>query len=213
MLPRVLQLLPSIRRRLQQNSQATIRKDKKGTLRQLGVRRQGTKGIQRTKDKTHQSTSTSLLRPPRTDQDRNRHLKIRLLPNPISAIQGRARRPVAYWSKTMSHAECNYDIHDKELLAIVQAFDEWKRYTRGSLRPVRVLTDHKNLVTFTTTKELRERQAQWVQELSQYNLKNEYRQGKEGGKPDALIRWEGDLPTAGDKSLTRNVGILLPKER
>jgi len=38
-------------------------------------------------------------------------------------------RPVAYRSKTMSDAECNYDIHDKELLAIVQAFHKWKRYT------------------------------------------------------------------------------------
>jgi len=35
-------------------------------------------------------------------------------------------RPVAYRSKTMSDAECNHDIHDKELLAIVQAFHEWK---------------------------------------------------------------------------------------
>jgi len=52
-----------------------------------------------------------------------------------------------------------------------------------------------------------------MQELSQYNFKIEDRLGKEGGKPDALRRREGDLPTAGDKRLTRNVGILLPKER
>jgi len=52
-----------------------------------------------------------------------------------------------------------------------------------------------------------------MQELSQYNLKIEYRLGKEGGKRDALRRREGDLPTAGDKRLTRNVGILQPKKR
>jgi len=52
-----------------------------------------------------------------------------------------------------------------------------------------------------------------MQELSQYNFKIDYRPGKEGGKPDALTRRGGDLPTAGDKRLTRNVGILLPKER
>jgi len=120
---------------------------------------------------------------------------------------------VAYRSKTMSDAECHYDIKDKELLAIVQAFHEWKRYTRGNPKPIRVLTDHKKLVTFMTTKELNERQARWMQERSQYNFKIEYRPGKEGGKPDALTRREGDLPTAGDKRLTRNVGILLPKER
>jgi len=52
-----------------------------------------------------------------------------------------------------------------------------------------------------------------MQELSQYNFKIEYWPGKEGGKRDALTRGEGDLPTAGDKRLTRNMGILLPKER
>jgi len=113
----------------------------------------------------------------------------------------------------MSDAKCNYDVHDKEQLAIVQAFHEWKRYKRANPKLIRVLTDHKNLVTFMTTKEPNERQARWMQELSQYNFKIEYRPGKEGGKRDALTRREGDLPMAGDKRLTRNVGILLPKER
>ena len=53
----------------------------------------------------------------------------------------------------MSNAQCNYNIHDKELLATLQAFHEWKRYTRGSWKPARVLTDHKNLVPFMTMKE------------------------------------------------------------
>jgi len=88
MLPRLLQLLPMVYRRFQQNSQATICKDKKEMRRQLGVGRQGTKGIRRAKDKTHHSPSTSILRPPRTNQDRNRRLKIRLLRNSISAMQG-----------------------------------------------------------------------------------------------------------------------------
>jgi len=113
----------------------------------------------------------------------------------------------------MSDAECHYNIHNKELLAIVQAFHEWKRYTRGSPKPIRVLTHHKNLVTFMTTKELKERQAQLIQELGQYNFKIQYRPGKEGGKPAPLTRREGDLPTAGDKRRTSNVGILLPRER
>jgi len=86
----------------------------------------------------------------------------------------------------MLDAECNYDIHDEELLAIVQAFHEWKRYSRGNPKPIRVLRDHKNLVTFMTTKELNERQARWMQEHTQYNLKIEYRPGNQGGKPDAL---------------------------
>jgi len=43
-------------------------------------------------------------------------------------------RPLAYQSKTMSDAECNYDIHNKERLAIVEAFHKWKHYTSGSLK-------------------------------------------------------------------------------
>jgi len=97
----------------------------------------------------------------------------------------------------MSDTESNYDIHDKELLAIVEPFYEWKRYMRGNPKPIRVLTDHKNSVTFMTTKELNERQARWKRELSQYDFKIEYRPGKEGRKPDALTRRERELPTAG----------------
>ena len=64
-----------------------------------------------------------------------------------------------------------------------------------------------------TTKELSERQARWQRFLSQYNFKIEYRPGREGGKPDALTRRSGDQPTTGDTRLTRNVGILLPKDQ
>ena len=64
-----------------------------------------------------------------------------------------------------------------------------------------------------TTNELNEQQARWMQELTQYSFKIEYRPGKPGGKPEPRTRREGDLPTVGDKGLTRNVGILLPKER
>jgi len=62
-------------------------------------------------------------------------------------------RPLADQSETMLDAECNYDIHHKELLAIIQVFHKWKRYTRGSAKPVRVLRNYKNLVTVMTTKE------------------------------------------------------------
>jgi len=89
MLLRFLQLLPRIYRRFQQDSLTTIRKDKKGMHWQLGVGRQRAKSIRRTKDKAHHSTSTGLLRPPRTDQNRNRRLKICLLRHTISTMPGR----------------------------------------------------------------------------------------------------------------------------
>jgi len=52
-----------------------------------------------------------------------------------------------------------------------------------------------------------------MQELSQYTFKIEYRPEEEGVGPDALTRREGDLLTAEDRRLIRNVGILRPKER
>ena len=122
-------------------------------------------------------------------------------------------KPIAYRAKTMKLAECNYDVHDNELLAIVQALKEWRRYLKGSGQHFWVLTDHKNLIRFTTTKELTERQIRWSEVLSGFDFKIDYRPGKEGGKPDALTRRKADMPQEGDERLTQKERILLPKEK
>jgi len=88
MFDRVLQLLQRVHRRIQQDSQTTIRKDKKEMHLQLGVGRQRTTSIRGIKDKTQHATSTGLLRPPRTDQNRNRCFKIPLLRYIITAMSG-----------------------------------------------------------------------------------------------------------------------------
>ena len=104
-------------------------------------------------------------------------------------------RPVAYRSKTMSKAECNYNIHDKELLAIMQVLKEWRQYCPGSKYTVKILTDDKNLVPFTTTKTLNSRQIRWSEELGNFDINIEYRPGLEGGKSEALTRRSEDMPT------------------
>ena len=103
-------------------------------------------------------------------------------------------RPVAYLSQKMTAPECNYEIYDKELLAIVRAFEEWKPELAGTENPVKVLTDHKNLEYFMSTKVLNRRQARWAEFLSEFNFKISYRPGKQGTKPDSLTRRTGDLP-------------------
>jgi len=60
--------------------------------------------------------------------------------------------PVAFHSRTFSAPELNYDVHDKELLAIFEAFKIWRHYLEGSASPIDVVTDHKNLEYFSTTK-------------------------------------------------------------
>jgi len=73
----------------QQDGQTTICKNKKGMHWQLGMGRQGTTSIRRVKDNTHHGTSTGLLRPPGTDQNRNGRLKIRLFRHTITAMPRR----------------------------------------------------------------------------------------------------------------------------
>ena len=62
--------------------------------------------------------------------------------------------PVAFHSCTFTGPELNYDVHDKELLAIFEAFKHWWHYLEGSAEPVDIVTDHKNLEYFSTTKVL-----------------------------------------------------------
>lgn len=61
----------------------------------------------------------------------------------------------------MTPAELNYEIHDKQRLAIIDAVLAWRQYLEGSEHPINILTDHKNL---------------------------EYTPGNQGAKPDALAR-------------------------
>jgi hypothetical protein len=96
--------------------------------------------------------------------------------------------PVASHSRKFTPAEINYEIHDKELLVIVDCFKVWRRYLEGAMHTIQVYSDHQNLEYFTTTKVLNWRQARWAQELTGVDFKIFYRPGKQNGKPDALSR-------------------------
>ena len=60
--------------------------------------------------------------------------------------------PITFYSCSFNPAELNYDTHDKELLAIFEAFKHWHQYLKGSTIPIDVVTDHKNLEYFAMTK-------------------------------------------------------------
>ena len=64
---------------------------------------------------------------------------------------------VTYFSTCMIPAERNYDIYDKELLAIICAFKEWRPELKEAAEQVQVITDHKNLEYFMITKQLSRR--------------------------------------------------------
>src|SRR6202041_1712174 len=111
--------------------------------------------------------------------------------------------PVAFHSRTLSTSKLNYDTHDKELLAIFEAFNKWRHYLEGSGSPIDVVTDHKNLEYFSTTKLLTRRQARWSEFLSQFNLVICFRPGKLGTKPDSLTRRWDVYPKEVDRDYTK----------
>jgi hypothetical protein len=103
----------------------------------------------------------------------------------------------------------NYDIYDKELMAIAWAFKDWQPELEGVLHPIQVLSDHKNLEYFISTKLVNYCQTCWDEYLSCFNFKIVYCPGKAGGKPDALTHRSGDLPQGGDKCLTEQQKAVL----
>ena len=62
--------------------------------------------------------------------------------------------PIAYFFKKHNSAKCNYEIYDKELIAIICAFKEWCPELKDSTYPINVITDHKNLEYFMFIKQL-----------------------------------------------------------
>ena len=93
--------------------------------------------------------------------------------------------------------ELNYEIYDKELLAIYDTFKHWCLYLEGVAHVILVMTNHKNLEYFTKTKVLTRHQARWSEYLFGFNYIIRYCPGKLGAKPDALTRRPDVYPPAG----------------
>jgi hypothetical protein len=77
---------------------------------------------------------------------------------------------VAFHLWKFSFVKINYEIHDKELLAIVNSFQEWRHFLEDVVRLITVYTDHKNLEYFMSTRVLNRRQACWSILLSCFNF-------------------------------------------
>ncbi|KAL0153973.1 hypothetical protein M9458_050730, partial [Cirrhinus mrigala] len=97
-------------------------------------------------------------------------------------------RPCAYFSKKLSDAERNYDIGNRELLAIKLALEEWRHWLEGSQHPFQVITDHKNLQYLREAKRLNPRQARWALFFTRFKFSISYRPGPKNIRADALSR-------------------------
>jgi len=114
--------------------------------------------------------------------------------------------PVAFHSRSFSPTELNYNIHDKELFAIYEAFQIWHHYLEGSAAPINVITNHKDLKYFAMTKLLNRHQVQRLEYLSQFNLIIiRFCPGKLGTKHDTLThQWDVYLKDGGSDYATVN---------
>ncbi|QRW21239.1 Retrotransposable element Tf2 protein [Rhizoctonia solani] len=82
----------------------------------------------------------------------------------ILSQQGEDNRlhPIAYMSKSFSGAEANYDTHNKELLAIIKALEEWRIFLEATDKPIQVFTDHRNLEYWMQARTFNQRHARCV---------------------------------------------------
>ena len=79
---------------------------------------------------------------------------------------------------------------------------------------MKVLTDHKSLEYFMTTKKLISRQIKWAKFLSEFNFVISYQSGKKNNKANALTRKPNKQPTDDENKRRKySVRALLPPNR
>ncbi|KAK3554648.1 hypothetical protein QTP70_031051 [Hemibagrus guttatus] len=108
----------------------------------------------------------------------------------LSQQQGNPSRlhPCAFFSRKLNPVEVNYDIGNRELLAVKLALEEWRHWLEGARHSFLVLTDHKNLKYLRAAKRLDPRQARWALFFTRFNFTISYRPGSKNTKADALSR-------------------------
>jgi len=97
-------------------------------------------------------------------------------------------RPVAFLSKLLNETERNYEIHDKEMLAIIRGLEAWRHLLEGAQYKFEIWTDHKNLEYFIRAQKLNRRQPRWALYLSRFDFILKHVAGSKMGKADGLSR-------------------------
>lgn len=117
----------------------------------------------------------------------------------------------AYHSRKLTMAEINYDVGDREQLAMKAAFEEWWHWLEGAKHPFTVLTDHKNLEYLRTAKRLNSRQARWFLFFSCFQFTITYRPGSKNMKADTLSRQsETDMPPQTPETVIPSKLVISP---
>jgi transposase InsO family protein len=117
--------------------------------------------------------------------------------------------PIGFYSHVLNGHEPNWEIHDKELYAIVESFRKWRPELMSITTRLAVYSDHRSLEYFMTTKVLTAKQARWMEFLSDFNFQIIYTPGKDNQKADILSRREQDLELQEQVKLDSRSRVLL----
>jgi hypothetical protein len=118
------------------------------------------------------------------------------------------QHPIAYYSATFTPTERNYNIYERELLAILKALEHWRPHLVATETPVLILTNHANLTFWKNPRKVNRRVARWFATLQDYNLLIKHVPGKLHAAPDMLSRLPGMDRGEDDNQDV----ILLPQE-
>src|SRR6266852_4562915 len=97
-----------------------------------------------------------------------------------------AIHPIAYYSATFIPTEQNYDIYERELLAVMKSLAHWRPYLGWTKELFTILTDHANLQYWKAPKNLNQRTARWHADLQEYDYEIQYIPEKTNTSADAL---------------------------
>ncbi len=84
---------------------------------------------------------------------------------------------MGYHSQTFNPAERNYDIYNREFLAIIQGLENWRHLLVGSPHPVVVLMDHNNLQYWQHPQRINRRIARYLLRLADYDIQLKHQPG------------------------------------
>jgi len=105
-------------------------------------------------------------------------------------------RLVAFISKLLNEAERNYEIHNREMLAIIQCLEEWRHLLEGAQTKFEIWSDYKNLEYFMSSQKLNRRQAKWTLYLSRFDFILKHVPESSMGRANSLSRhldWQVEI--------------------
>ncbi|KAJ9556763.1 hypothetical protein OSB04_011377 [Centaurea solstitialis] len=118
----------------------------------------------------------------------------------VGAVLGQRKdkifHSIYYASKTLNEAQINYTTTEKELLAVVFAFERFRSYLMGT--KVIVPTDHAAIKYLISKKDAKPRLIRWVLLLQEFDLEIVDRKGTENQVADHLSRIEKPVEPEGE---------------